>query len=135
MGSPMLFTLQLINLTNMSAENKEIQKGGVTIHAGDGNVITTGDGNTINVNYSHLKGDLAKLQQELMKCQVPAMDIAEIETIVQQEAPGSEGKLPDRTKGWLSKMHDKFLNGSWEVAAHVAGGMLVEVLKGYLGMH
>jgi hypothetical protein len=135
MGEPMLFTLQLINPTTMSAENKEMQKGGVTIHAGNGNVITTGAGNVINVNFSYLKGDITKLQNELVKCQVPAVDIAEIKTIVQHEAPGPDGKLPVRTNGWLAKMYSKLLDGSWEVATHVAGGMLVEVLKGYFGLH
>jgi hypothetical protein len=134
-GKPMLFTLQKLNGSVMPTEDKNESGTHIHITAGDRSVITTGDHNTVHVNYTHLQGNPAQLRQELEKQKVPMADIEEIVGLVQQERPGADGKLPGQVSGWLAKMYQKSLDGAWEIGLLVAGGVLVEIIKAYYGIH
>jgi hypothetical protein len=105
------------------------------INAGDGNTITTGNSNKVSTKYKILKGNLDSLKQELKKNNVADEDIAEITTIVQEERPNIEtGEFGLKTNKWLHKMYQKSIDGTWEVGIATAGGLLVEILKGFFGL-
>lgn len=131
---PLLFILTKVNLTTMTEENINKSVSQTTINAGKGNVITTGNSNTVNVYYNILKGNLEKLKEELVEHHVSSDDIEEITTIVKQEQLDQTGRLPAKANSWISKMVQKSLDGIWDVGVHVAGGLLVEILKGYYGI-
>lgn len=105
------------------------------INAGDGNTITAGNKNTITTNYKLIKGDKQALKDELKKLKVQDEDIAEIVEIVGEEQPDmNTGKFGTKTNTWLGKMYQKALDGTWDVGVAAAGGLLVEVLKGFFGL-
>lgn len=104
------------------------------INAGDGNTITTGNKNTVKAKYKIVKGDIDAFKEELKRNKVSEEDIEEIATIVQEEQPDKlTGNFGPRTSGWLSKMYQKSIDGTWQVGIATAGGLLVELLKLYFG--
>lgn len=129
---PLLFTLKKVNLKAMQ-EKTPLSSGNITINAGHGNTITTGNYNSVTSNYSVSKGNVADLQNALRKCNVTEEDISEISKIVQEETPDSNGKFGSKTNTWLTKMMQKSIDGSWEIGIATAGGLLVEILKGFFG--
>lgn len=101
---------------------------------GDGNLINTGSHNTFNVNTKISKGDNESLIKTLKELNISKDDIAEISQIVEDDNPDYDTKtLGDKTRGWISKMLNKTLDGTWEVATGAAGGLLSELFKNYFG--
>jgi hypothetical protein len=105
----------------------------IIIHAGDRNVITTGDNNTVTISYQVFKGDIESLKQALSSNHVSKDDVNEIARIVQEEKPEA-GKFGERTKAWIGKMIQKSLDGLWHVGIHTAGALLAEIIKSYHGL-
>lgn len=130
-GNPLLLTLRITSEKINNMENKIENK--INIHAGDGNTITTGNHNTIAVANTVIKNDLDSLKKELIKHKVATEDIEEIVTIVQAEKPDIAGNFGPKTKGWLQKMLNKSIDGTWQVGIATAGGLLVEILKTFFG--
>lgn len=126
-GSPMKLTLQRL------PKHLSMDKPQIHIQAGDGNIITTGSNNTISSNIQVNKNDLNSLRQALSKLKIASEDIEEISTIVQQEKPDAQGNFGSRTRGWLGKMLNKSVEGTWELGIATAGGVLTEVLKKFFG--
>jgi len=133
-ANPLRLTLKMIN-ENFQEMEKDKQMGQkITIHAGDGNTITTGNNNYISTSITLNKGDLATFQKELAKHSIEEADILEISEIVQTEKPDIKGRFGSKTKGWLSKMLNKSIDGGWEIGIATAGGFLTELLKAYFGI-
>jgi hypothetical protein len=126
---PLLFKFQKLNLNTMEEENKSSIHTNIT--AGDGNIITTGSNNSIKMNSTIVKNDLNSLRQELTKLNVSESDIEEISLIVQEEHPDHTGKFKAKTNGWIGKMLQKSLDGTWDLGIATAGGILAELLKAY----
>lgn len=131
-GTPILFVLKKINPNTMA--NKEDKNSiYVTVH-GQGNVVTTGDHNKVQVGNMNWKGDLGRLTAEFARQRVPAEDIEEIARIVQQEQPDESGTLPAKADSWIKKMLHKSVDGVWHVGVHAAGALLAEYIKAYYGL-
>jgi transcriptional regulator NrdR family protein len=102
---------------------------------GDGNVTNTGDNNTFNVNTNINKGDVGSLRESLEKINVSKEDIDEVVEIIANDVPNYETKaLGKQTRGWISKMLDKSMEGSWQIATGAAGGLLTELFKNFFGL-
>src|ERR1035437_6855003 len=102
---------------------------------GDGNLINTGSDNTFTVKTKIIKGDNESLVKALQELKVSEEEIKEIVEITKTDAPDLETKtLGVKTRGWISKMIDKTLDGTWQVATGAAGGLLVELFKYYHGI-
>lgn len=101
--------------------------------SGQGNIITTGDHNKITATINISKGNIDELREELARQKVNVDDIEEVTEIVQVEVVENNTFGP-RLNGWMSKMLNKSIEGSWEVGVAVAGGILVEILKKYHGL-
>ncbi|KOF04176.1 hypothetical protein OB69_04145 [Roseivirga seohaensis subsp. aquiponti] len=103
--------------------------------SGDGNIINTGDKNTINAEVTVYKGEVDQLKSELRKINVPEEDIEEIEAIVLSEEPNLEEKtLGPKAIGWTQKMLGKAMNKTWDIATGVAAGLLTQALNGFYGI-
>jgi len=100
---------------------------------GDGNIINTGNHNTIQATNHFSKGDLDSLKEQLYKHRVDSKDINEIATIVEEELP-IDNLLGPKSKNWMRKMLDKSIEGTWETSLATAGGILTEILKKYYGL-
>ena len=119
----------------MSSETKNVYHSHTTVNAGDGNTIVTGNNNKVTTNTSIIKGNLEALKKELSTNNLPRTDIAEIIEIVQHERPTTDGQLGLRTMGWVEKMKQKAIDGTWEVSVAAAGGVLVELIKSFFGLN
>lgn len=102
---------------------------------GDGNITNTGDnatvsGNTITIN----KGNKEQLKQTLLDNKVSEEDATELVQIIDDEQLDEEGKFGNKVSAWFGKMMMKAADGSWQIAAGAAGGLLTEVIKKYYGM-
>jgi len=103
--------------------------------SGDGNIINTGNQNTINAKITVNKGEVDQLKSELRKINVPEEDIEEIEAIVMSEEPNlEENTLGPKAIGWTQKMLGKAMNKTWDIATGVAAGLLTQVLNGFYGL-
>jgi 2C-methyl-D-erythritol 2,4-cyclodiphosphate synthase len=117
-------------------EQSSVAKEGtqINIHAtGHGNLINTGNQNTINAQINISARDMAFFQEELKKHKVEQDDINEISAIVIAEEPEIVGYGP-QAKNWIRKMLDKSMNGTWEIGIATAGGILTEIIKKFYGM-
>jgi hypothetical protein len=104
-------------------------------NSGDGNVINTGNENQIENKVTLYKGDIERLQSELRKQGIEEADIAEISTIVATEQPNEEnGRLGEKSNGWISKIINKSLNGVGKIATGVSANLLAAIIKHYYGM-
>jgi len=104
-------------------------------NSGDGNVINTGNQNQIENNVTLYKGDIGRLQRELSEQGIDENDIAEISQIVQEEQPDLEnGRLGEKSNGWISKIINKSLNGIGKIATGVSANLLATLVKQYYGM-
>lgn len=101
---------------------------------GDGNTITTGNSNSIYVKVKVEKNNVEQLKDALRENLVPEEDISEIVEIVQDESATSDGLFGMRVNGWISKMINRALDGSWQISAGAAGGVIVELIKKYYGL-
>lgn len=104
-------------------------------NSGDGNVINTGNQNQIENNVTQYKGDIKRLQRELIEQGIEENDITEISQIVQEEQPDLEkGRLGEKSNGWISKIINKSLNGIGKIATGVSANLLATLVKQYYGM-
>lgn len=104
-------------------------------NSGDGNVINTGNQNQIDNNVTLYKGDIERLQRELAEQGIEENDITEISQIVQEEQPDLEnGRLGEKSNGWISKIINKSLNGIGKIATGVSANLLATLVKQYYGM-
>jgi hypothetical protein len=128
--SPLVFVLKKVKLSTM----EDYKQGHSVSITGHGNVVAAGTGNKIHVGQITIAGNLEHLKGSLAHAKVPAEDIEEITTIVQQEKPGTNGELPTKTQGWMNKMVGKAVSGAWEIAVHTAGHLLAGYIKAYYGL-
>jgi len=129
-----------IGKTKITMEKKnQTNSGGFS-----GNVI--GDnfsGNTIIIgDHNHVKtiqiqnGNFDNLKDLLERNNVSSEDIEELKEIVTTEEPNAENKtLGAKANGWISKMVNKCLDGSWAIGIGAAGKLLADGIKAYYGWH
>jgi hypothetical protein len=114
--------IQIMNQTNITT-------------TGDSNIVNTGNNNTFNVNTKINKGDIDGLTKALKELKVSEEDIKEAVEIVKVDEPIVETKtLGPQSRGWISKMIDKTLDGTWLITTGAAGGLLVELFKHFFGI-
>lgn len=103
-------------------------------NTGDGNVINTGDKAKIDANITINKGNKDELSDFLQKNGISAEDTAELVEIIDTEEPNPEKKtFGAKVNGWIGKMVNKALDGSWNVGIGAAGGLLAEAIGKYYG--
>ena len=103
--------------------------------SGDGNVINTGDNNTISNNNKIEKGNIEHLKDELRKQGIAEEDIAELSTIIQEEVPESQTNvLSEKETNWILGITKKALNGVGRIATSVTANLLASMIKGYHGI-
>ncbi len=104
-------------------------------NSGDGNVINTGNENKIENKVTLYKGDLNRLQRELIQQGIEENDIKEITDILSSENPNQEKTmLGEKANGWISKIINKSLNGIGKIATGVSSNLLATFIKQYYGM-
>jgi len=104
------------------------------INKGDGNIINTGNDNSISNNVKIEKSDFTELRKILLKNHVQEEDVNELEKII-DETPDFDKKLfGKKVNNWIQKMTNKALNGSWQIGIGAAGSLLSELIKQYYGM-
>lgn len=104
-------------------------------NSGDGNVINTGNENQIENKVTLYKGDISRLQKELLQQGIEENDIKEISKIVSDEKPNEENnRLGEKANGWISKIINKSLNGIGKIATGVSANLLATLVKQYYGM-
>lgn len=98
----------------------------------------------IRLSYSKSikKGRMIQIKQEdfedlkdlLKRNNVNDEDISELEKIMNEEKPDIENnKFGTKTNGWISKMVNKCLDGSWAIGIGAAGKLLADGIKAYYG--
>lgn len=103
-------------------------------NTGDGNVINTGDKAKIDANITINKGNKDELSDFLQKNGISAEDTSELVEIIDTEEPNPEKKtFGAKVNGWIGKMVNKALDGSWNVGIGAAGGLLAEAIGKYYG--
>ncbi|MDQ1085680.1 hypothetical protein [Siphonobacter sp. SORGH_AS_1065] len=95
------------------------------------NNINHGNNNTFN-NSINIK-DTKYLRNELSKLDISDGDINELVDIIDEDNDSNTTLLGHKTNKWVHKMLGKSLDGSWDIAINVAGGLLTEIIKSYLG--
>ncbi|MBN9295663.1 MAG: hypothetical protein J0I41_01575 [Filimonas sp.] len=104
-------------------------------NSGDGNLINTGNENKIDNNITLYKGDIGRLQKELLKQGIEEVDVKEISEIVQSEDPNKEKKLlGEKSNDWISKIINKSLNGVGKIATGISSNLLAALIKQYYGL-
>lgn len=126
---------KLIMKENVNKKVEQIYNQTIISSSGFGNIITTGQGNTITSNINISRGNIEDLRRELGKYHIPEENIDEITQIVQEELPNSEtNRFGDRVNNWIKKMIGKAVDGTWDIAVGVGSGLLVEIIKAYYGL-
>ncbi|KAF9657892.1 hypothetical protein ABHQ57_08975 [Tenacibaculum sp. ZH5_bin.1] len=101
---------------------------------GDGNVINTGDKAKIEANITINKGNKDELSDFLQQNGISAEDTAELVEIIDTEEPNPVKKtFGAKVNGWIGKMVNKALDGSWNVGIGAAGSLLAEAIGKYYG--
>jgi len=91
---------------------------------GDGNLVNTGDNNTITQNTVIQKGNFDQLRQTLSQMGLEEEDINELENIVREDNTDMEKQeFGDGVKGWLKKMTLKY----WEKGKQLGLGAISSV--------
>jgi hypothetical protein len=99
---------------------------------GDGNVVTTGNNNSISNTVK--KGQFETLQKVLRENGVEQLDINELKEAVETEQTSEEASKPDsKVNQWVKKMLGKAVDGSWQIGLGAAGQLLGDAIKAYLG--
>lgn len=123
--------------TNTKAINQTVNYYMSTIitTSGDGNVVNTGNENTITNNARIEKGNLQQLKDELRKQGIDEADIAELATILQEENLKPEtNALGDRSTNWILGITKKALSGVGKIATSVSANLLATMIKAYHGI-
>ncbi|MDP9080465.1 MAG: hypothetical protein M3O71_23830 [Bacteroidota bacterium] len=120
--------LKRINLQHQGTIGTQIN-----IHStGYGNLINTGNNNNIT-NYNKAdERSLDDLKESLSSYKVANEDIEELSAVIVSEEP-IDNRFGPKVKGWLAKMINKSIEGTWEIGLATAGGILTEILKKYYG--
>jgi hypothetical protein len=106
----------------------------INIHSnGYGNLINTGNNNNITAYNKTDERSLDSLKENLSSYKVADEDIEEISAVIVSEEP-LDNNFGPMVKGWLSKMINKSIEGTWEIGLATAGGVLTEMLKKYYGL-
>ncbi|MFZ4739864.1 MAG: hypothetical protein ACOYLE_01730 [Bacteroidales bacterium] len=104
-------------------------------NSGDGNIINTGNENQIESNVTLYKGDTERLNKELLKQGIEQEDIQELLELVKNENPNQEnGRLGEKSNGWISKIINKSLNGVGRIATGISANILATLIRQYYGM-
>ncbi len=91
---------------------------------GDGNLVNTGDNNTISQNTVIQKGNFDQLRQTLSQIGIEEEDIKELEDIVKDDNTDVEKQeFGDGVKGWLKKVTMKY----WEKGKQLGLGAISSV--------
>ena len=102
---------------------------------GDGNLVNTGDNNTISQNTVIQKGNFEQLRQTLSQIGLEAEDINELEGIVKEDNADMENQeFGDGVKGWLKKVTMKYWDKGKQLGlgaiSSVAGSLIAKFLFG-----
>ncbi len=82
-----------------------------------------------------MEGDLTSLRKCLEKLQVPAQDIDELESIIQDEdRPNEGGTLGAKTAQWVGNMVSKAVSRTWDVSSTMAADVLTKAILTYFGI-
>ncbi|HLX12719.1 MAG TPA: hypothetical protein VKS81_07895 [Bacteroidota bacterium] len=101
---------------------------------GNNNVIAAGDGNVQLVTINNSKGDFKELSKLLKAHEVESVDIKDLETIIDNDAPDPKNRMfGPKVKQWMKKMIGKAIDGSWKVGIEVAAKILGEAISRYYG--
>ncbi|NID09392.1 hypothetical protein F7231_04355 [Fibrella aestuarina] len=104
-------------------------------NTGDGNVINSGDQAQVNASISINRGDIQGLVNKLTELKVSEPDQAELISALAIETTDPDTNLfGPRVNEWITRMLGKALNGSWQIGAGAAGGVLTELVKAYYGI-
>lgn len=122
-------------ISKKSSINKIIiENMGNNFISGDGNILNTGDNNSIISKIKIESGNIKQLKEALKIFEVIDEDINEIVEIVETEKVGKDSKvLGAKANSWIQKMIGKSLDGTWQVAVGTAGDFLANVLWQYFG--
>ncbi len=138
------FMLAIENEFGTNAELNELKRKGSEItnimhqtiitNSGDGNLINTGDNNAIENIVELSKGDVDGLSKKLEAANMSKIDIEELVKMLKGDNHDFENKrIGDKTKGWISKMLSKAVEGSWNIGIGAAGTLLADAINKYLG--
>ena len=122
---------ELMVLQRNNAKINYIMNNTIT-NNGDGNVVNTGEGSTVNAVINISKGNKEQLTKTLKDSGLNNQDIAELLTVIDTEEPEGNN-FGVRVNGWIKKMLEKSLDGTWQTGIGAAGTLLADALKGYYG--
>lgn len=124
-----------IGKTSINMDKKNQRMDGILNSSfGDNTTIIVGDNNSVkSINIK--SGNFEDLREVLKRNNVSDEDISELKEIVEKEKPDIENKkLGDKTNGWISKMVNKCLQGTWQIGIGAAGKLLADAIKLYYGV-
>lgn len=117
--------------TNMGKKNSLGNLSNSTF--GPNATIIVGDNNHVKSSYVN-KGNFDELKNLLANNYVSITDIDELQRILNKEQPNAETEVFGiETNGWISKMVNKSLEGSWAIGIGAAGKLLADGIKAYYG--
>ncbi|MDR6545062.1 acyl-CoA hydrolase [Chryseobacterium rhizosphaerae] len=126
---------EIKELRNKQNEISRIVNNTIINNNGDGNVLNTGNSNSIENKPKIQKNSIENFEKQLREIKVPEQDISEIIQLVQEEEPNyNENKFGNRVNGWIAKMVTKTAEGGWDVAIGAAGSLLATAIQSYYGM-
>lgn len=101
---------------------------------GHGNLINTGNENSI-VNNSVINAtDFESLRAFLKDINVEEEDINELQTVIDNDNPViEEKKMGSKVGDWTKKMLGKAVDGSWKISLAIAGKLLADSIQTYYG--
>lgn len=124
-------------IQDLRVKNQEITRlvnHTIINNSGEGNTINTGNNNEFNISNSIEKGNINSLKEKLKQNKISEQNIKEIAEIIDQDNHNEETKtFGDKTKKWMKKMLSKSIDGTWKVNIAIAGNILTEIFKQYLG--
>lgn len=102
---------------------------------GDGNISNTGDNAIIKANVKISKGNKEQLLEKLKSKRVNDEDAVELIEVIDKDSVNvNSSEFGPQVKKWITKMLGKSVEGTWDIGIDVAGGFLLEVIKGYYGI-
>ena len=103
---------------------------------GDNATLVVGQGNTLAITNSVMKGDFGSLAATLRKNGVEQADITALQLAIDQDdapvVPGQRSFGP-AVEGWKQRMWGKVVDASWNIELGVAAGLLTDALKAFYG--
>jgi len=102
---------------------------------GNNATIIVGDNNQLKIS-NVTKGNFEDLRNLFSKNNITDEDLNELKNILEQEQPNTEKEIFGKeTNGWISRMVNKCLDGSWSIGIGAAGKLLADGIKSYYGWH